>query len=55
MATYVMQVAESINIENICEAGSKAKILKEAGEHVPRVTLEMTFDAATTGFKITLT
>jgi hypothetical protein len=42
MATYVVQVAESVNVENIREAGSKAKILEEAGEHVPGVTLEMT-------------
>jgi len=35
-----VQVAESINIEDICEAGSKAKILEETGEHVPGITLK---------------
>jgi hypothetical protein len=39
MAAYVVQVAESIDIEDICEARSKEKILKETGEHVPGVTL----------------
>jgi hypothetical protein len=41
MTTYIMQVAESINIENICEAESQTKILEEAGEHMPGITLEM--------------
>ena len=41
IATYIMQVAESIDIEDICEAGSKAKVLAEAGEHVPGVALIM--------------
>lgn len=39
---YVVQVAESVHIENISEAGREAKVLEEAGEHMPRVTLRKT-------------
>jgi hypothetical protein len=41
MAAYVVQVAESIDIEDICKARSEKKILEEAGEHVPGIALEM--------------
>ena len=34
-----MQVAEGIDVEYICEAGSETKILEEAREHVPRIAL----------------
>ena len=56
MVTYVVQVAESINIKNIREAGSQTKILEEAGEHMPGITLEMaSFTAAVRVYKIQLT
>jgi hypothetical protein len=34
-----MQVAESIYVKYVREAGSETKILKEAGEHMPRIAL----------------
>ena len=37
--TYIMQIAEGINIQNVDEAGSQAEVLKERGEHVHWVAL----------------
>jgi hypothetical protein len=37
--TYVVQVAEGIDVEDVGEARRNAQILDETGEHVPRVAL----------------
>lgn len=34
-----MQVAECVDVEDIGEARGQTQVLKETGEHVPRITL----------------
>lgn len=38
-STYIMQVTECVNIENVCETHCDAQILEETGEHMPGVSL----------------
>ena len=38
--TYIMQVTESVDVEYVGKTRCKAKVLEEAGEEVPRITLD---------------
>lgn len=38
--TYIVQIAERIDVEHVCETGCQAKILEEAGEHMPGIALK---------------
>ena len=38
-STYIMQVTECVNIEDIRETRCYAQILEETGEHMPGVSL----------------
>ena len=44
---YIVEVAESINIKDICEARCKTKILKEAWKHVPWIALGLSWAKST--------
>jgi hypothetical protein len=37
--TYVMQIAEGVDVQYIGEAGGETQVLKEAREHMPGIAL----------------
>jgi hypothetical protein len=39
--SYIMQVTERVDVQDVGEAGSDEKILQETGEHVPWIALSM--------------
>ena len=38
--TYIMQVTESVDVEYVGKTRCKAEVLEEAGEEMPRITLD---------------